>query len=60
MSFPALQQQPSSEQEETISYSEYKKLLADYQLIKALNLTLLERQQPSRKEVKETQTPSKF
>jgi serine/threonine protein kinase len=40
--------------------SEYRKLLTDYQLLKAINMTLLEKYQPTRKEHKEVQTTSKF
>jgi hypothetical protein len=43
-----------------IKLSEYKKLLQDYQLLKAINMTLMEKSQPARKENKEVQTSSKF
>jgi hypothetical protein len=35
-----------------VKLSEYKKLVQDYQLLKAINLTLMEKTQPSRKESK--------
>lgn len=35
-------------------------MLGDYQLLKALNMTLLEKYQPTRKESREVQTTSKF
>lgn len=39
----------SSKAEETISLSEYKKLLHDYQVLKSLNLALLEKNQQPKK-----------
>ena len=35
-----------------VSAAEYKKMLNDFQLLKAINMTLLEKYQPTRKENK--------
>lgn len=43
-----------------IKLSEYKKLLQDYQVLKSLNLTLLEKVQPPKRLNQQTQTLSKF
>lgn len=58
--FTSVKKEASESAQETVPLSEYKKLLQDFQILKGLNMTLLEKSQLSRKENKEVQTPSKF